>query len=256
MPEPLIFGVLGPLQGRRGRQPVDLGPARQRAVLATLLMFPSRVVSIHDLVGAVWDGDPPAGALTSLYSYISNIRRALEPGCPPRRRSRTLQRVAHGYAMEIEPEQLDSFLFKKTLQEGRRLLQQGRPEEAHVHVKRCLSLWRGSPYQELPKERFALREVSHLEELYRTATEVRIEAELALGRDIHGVTAELQALAEERPESEPVALLLMRALCRIGRPAEALLTFERIRLWLADELGVDPGPKLRKLHLSIVRRTT
>ncbi|WP_189061714.1 BTAD domain-containing putative transcriptional regulator [Longimycelium tulufanense] len=232
---------------------VELGPARQRAVLAALLLAPGQVMTPEQLTEAVWPGNPPAEAMANLHSYVSNLRRRLEPNRPPRGRNRILRREPMGYLLAVEPDQVDAHRFEQLLGEGRRLLLDGHHREAGRTLQECMALWRGTPYVDVRDCHQASQEAVRLEELRLLAVETRWEAELSQGRDASTVAAELAALRTKYPIRERLSWLLMQALCRTGRQADALKVYDSTRRALAEELGVDPGPELQKLFNAILR---
>lgn len=249
----LSFHILGPLGVRSAAGPLPLGPARQRAVLAALLLAPGQIVSAERLAEAVWPTGPPANVLASLHSYVSRLRRLLEPDCPPRGRDRILRREPHGYVLAVEHEQVDICRFESLLRDGRRQLREGRFAEAGTALAASLALWRGAPYGELGDYEPAVREAARLEELRFLTWEALWEAELSCGRDDGTAVAELAALSAKYPNRERLGWLLMVALCEAGRQAEAVRVYHRIRRALAQELGVDPGRELRVLFTRILR---
>ncbi|QKW09721.1 winged helix-turn-helix domain-containing protein [Streptomyces sp. NA04227] len=249
----LSFHVLGPLRVRSSKGPLPLGPARQRAVLSALLLAPGQMVSAERLADAVWPAGPPSNVLASLHSYVSRLRRQLEPDCPPRGRDRILRRELHGYVLAVEQERVDICRFERLLRDGRQHLREGRFAEAGRLLAASLSLWRGAPYAELGDYEPAVREAARLEELRLMTSEALWEAELSLGRDNGTAVAELAALCAKYPNRERLGWLLMVALCEAGRQAEAVRVYHRIRRVLAQELGVDPGRELRVLFTRILR---
>ncbi|MFI6979047.1 BTAD domain-containing putative transcriptional regulator [Embleya sp. NPDC050154] len=249
----LVFNILGPLAVSSTAGPLLLGPARQRAVLSALLLAPNQVVGAERLTEVVWPTGPPGNVAAGLHSYVSNLRRQLEPHCPPRGRNRILRREPHGYLLAVEGERVDACRFEYLLRHGRRLLREGRFEEASSALEASLSLWRGAPYAELGDYEPAVREAARLEELRFLTWEALWEAELCWGRDNVNAVAELAALSAKYPQRERLGWLLMVALCEVGREAEAVRVYHRIRRALAQELGVDPGRELRLLFTRIIR---
>ncbi|GAB2609935.1 hypothetical protein GCM10027168_48600 [Streptomyces capparidis] len=253
----LFFGlhvsVLGPLQVWSREHPVNLGPARQRAVLAALLLTPGRAMEPDRLKEAVWPRKPPQAAMANLQSYVSNLRRTLEPNSPPWYRNRILRRDPAGYVLDVEAEVVDAYRFERLLREGRGLLHQGQHQLASRTLGEALALWRGSPYPEVRECEAGAQAVTRLEELRLLALESRWEAELVLGRDASVIAADVASLRQRFPTRERLSWLLMQALYRAGRQAEALRVYHQTRTMLADEYGVDPGPELQELFGSILR---
>ncbi|RSN16106.1 hypothetical protein DMB42_04900 [Nonomuraea sp. WAC 01424] len=237
--------LLGPVTGVLGDAEIDLGAARQRAVVAMLASPPGRVVTKGRLVEGLWGDDAPPSAEQSVYTYVAGLRRALEPGREPGRRSTVLVGEAGGYRLLLAPRQVDSCLFTELVEEAR-LLDPGRGDDALRVLEQALSLWRGVALSGLAGP-FAEAERSRLEQLFLSATEARAETLLRLGRQREAITA-LQDLVGRHPLREHLHELLVLALHGADRQAEALLAYERARRTLDEELGVLPGEGLRAAH--------
>jgi predicted ATPase/DNA-binding SARP family transcriptional activator len=240
----LNFGILGPLlvahdQGRE----VALGGPRQRAVLAILLLHAGEVVSRDRLIEDLWEERPPATAAKTLQVYISNLRKVLGRG--------VLLTRGGGYVLQIEPAQVDAERFRALVTEGRRALQRGDAPEAAATLRDALGLWRGQPLADFAYEPFAQGELARLEESRRAAVEDRIEADLMLG-DHAALVAELEALVHTYPLRERLRAQLMLALYRAGRQADALAVYQRGRVLLVEELGLEPDPVLKTLQTQIL----
>ncbi|MFI9723647.1 BTAD domain-containing putative transcriptional regulator [Streptomyces sp. NPDC052396] len=249
----LHVSVLGPLTVLAQQRPVDLGPARQRTVLAALLLAPGETVPPERLLEAVWPRNPPGAAMATLHSYVSNLRRVLEPNSPPRCRNRVLRREPSGYVLAIDPALIDACRFEHLLRDGRRLLLEGQYKAASRTLESALTLWHGAPYPELCDDELGARSAARLEELRLLALESRWEAELAQERDYSVIAADLATLSMKFPTRERLSWLRMKALYRAGRQAEALKVYHHTRRLLADEYGVDPCPELQDLFGSILR---
>ena len=245
------FRLLGPLEAQDGARRVELGRPKQRVLLAVLLVHANQVVSLDRLIEELWGAEPPPQAAASLQTYVSNLRRALEPGRPARAPSRALVSQPPGYRLVVGAGDLDAARFAALAGEGHRLLQARRPAAAARVLREGLGLWRGSALEEVADEPFAVAEANRLEELRVTALEDRLAADLDLGGHAAAV-AELEDLAGRYPFRERLAGLLMLALYRSGRQGEALQAFEAARHALADELGIDPGRWLRQLQAGIL----
>lgn len=248
------FGVLGPVTAWCDGRSIALGTPRQRAVLAALLITPGRVVTVDQLVDALWDDAPPANVLSSLQSYVSNLRRVLEAGNPPGDRDRILRRRPPGYMLAIEPDHVDACLFEDAVRAGRYLADEQRFEDALDRLDKGLALWRGAPYEDFDDYQFADQEVARLEELRLFALETRFEIQLILGFDPTVIAADLRTLWIQSPTRERLGWLLMVALYRGGRTSEALRVFESTRKALQDEFGIDPDARLQQLFISILRQ--
>jgi DNA-binding SARP family transcriptional activator len=247
------FRLLGPLEAQDGERRVELGRPKQRMLLAVLLVHANDVVSLDRLIEELWGAEPPPQAAASLQTYVSNLRRALEPGRPARASSRVLVSQPPGYRLVVGAGDLDAARFAALAQEGHRLLEAGRPAAAAGVLREGLALWRGAALAEVADEGFAQAERHRLEELRVAALEDRLAADLDLGGHAAAV-AELEELAGRYRFRERLAGLLMLALYRSGRQGEALQAFAAARRALADELGIDPGRWLRQLETGILRQ--
>ncbi|MEV4359883.1 BTAD domain-containing putative transcriptional regulator [Nonomuraea sp. NPDC049625] len=242
------FRVLGPLEVRAdGGEPVGLGGARPRAVLARLLIARGVVVSTDTLIHDMYGDTPPPSALSSLHSYVSNLRRAIEPDRGPWAKPKVLIGRPPGYLLAADD--VDASRFEELV--GRSEFQS--PGEALTCLDAAFGLWRGVPYGEFGDETWALTEVSRLRELRLVALERRARALLDLGRP-QAVITDLEAETAENPLRERLWCLLALSLYRTGRQAEALAVLRRAARQLADQLGLDPGPELRSLEQDILRQ--
>ena len=247
------FKILGPLEVVDGGQQVHVGGARQRAVLALLLLQANRVVSIDRLVDQLWAGSPPPGAATTLRGYVHTLRKVLEPERATGRPSRVVLTQPPGYLLVVAEEQLDARRFERLAAEGRQRLAAGDAEAACSLLTQALGLWRGPALADFGFEDFAQTEAARLEELRLTATEDLMQAALHRG-DTSSLVAELGRLVEAHPLRERLRGLLMLALYRSGRQAAALAAYQQGRRMLAEELGLEPGPELRALEEAILRQ--
>ena len=245
------FGILGPLEVCRSGRAVPLGGPRQRAVLALLLLEANRAVSMDRLAEDVWGGDPPEGWATTLQTYVFHLRRALEPDRARGDAGGVLVTRDRGYLLRVDREHLDAALFQDGFTAGRAALQAGRYAEAAETLRGALDLWRGPVLADLADYAFIQREAVRLEELRLAAVEARIDADLALGRH-DALTAELEQLTADQPLRERLHGQLMLALYRCGRQADALAAYRHVRDLLADELGIDPGEPLQRLHAAVL----
>ncbi len=245
------FGILGPLEVSRAGRSVTLGGPRQRAVLALLLLEANRVVSMDRLAEEVWAGHPPDGWPTTLQTYLFHLRRALEPDRPRGGDPAVLVTRDRGYLLHVDRAYVDSAVFEDGFTAGRAALDAGRYAEAAQTLRRALGLWRGPVLADLADYAFTRPEAARLRELRLAALEVRIDADLALGRH-DALTAELDGLVREHSLRERLHGQLMLALYRSGRQADALAAYRRARDLLADELGIDPGEPLARLHAAML----
>ncbi|WP_345430092.1 BTAD domain-containing putative transcriptional regulator [Actinoallomurus vinaceus] len=253
MSDHLRFVLLGPLEAWSGDTRLDLGPPKRRVLLARLLIADSRPVSADRLGEDLWEGNPPAGALSSIHSHISRLRAVLEPDRTRRGGHTVLLSGSAGYTLNAAPHIRDSTRFEEAVNHARGLLTRGRLTEARREVQRGLTLWRGTALADAANYAFAEREIARLEEIRLAAGELHATVLLHEGRpDEAAVIAE--ELTTRSPLREAAWALLLRALYLVGRPAEALRRFETIRALLADELGTVPGPELSDVHVAVLRQ--
>jgi DNA-binding SARP family transcriptional activator len=242
--------ILGPVQVWRGEQRLALGGTRQLTLLAFLVLHANRAVSKDALIDAVW-GPARSDADNRLQMAIARLRKTLEPlngdAGPP------VQTVSGGYLLSIAPGELDADTFHAGVYAGTRALDAGAPAQAADLLSEALALWRGPPLAEVAFEDFAQGEIRRLEELRIRALECRIDAELQLGRHAE-LIGELEGLLGTAPRREHLARQLMLALYRCGRQADALDVYQRVRLALAGELGLEPGPALKALQVEILEQ--
>jgi len=243
------FRLLGPLEVLDAGQQVAVGGHKRRALLALLLLHRNEVVPAERLIDELWDGRPPTTAAKGLQVQISQLRKELARVSHPN--GAALLTRASGYVLQVPPETVDIDRFERALADGERARAAGRPEKALAHLSEALELWRGSPLVDFAYEAFAQDEIVRLEELRLVAAEERIDAELALGRH-HQVVAELQRLVGVNPLRERLRAQLMLALYRCGRRADALEAFRDDRRVSVEELGLEPGPELRRLEGQIL----
>jgi DNA-binding SARP family transcriptional activator len=241
------FKVLGPLQVVGPDGAYDLGAPKHRALLGLLLLEPGRVVSVDRLIDQLWHGEPPAAATSTLQAYVSNLRRVLEPGRKPGAPATLLVTRPPGYALDIEPAQVDAVRFEQSLRSALRAHEQGALDAAASELEAALALWRGSPYADCATEPWALTECERLGELRLVALETQLAIDLDRGRHAQ-VVGEAERLCKEHPVRERLRELLMLALYRSGRQAEALRAYQDARDVLVEELGIEPGPALRALE--------
>ncbi|GAA1715870.1 BTAD domain-containing putative transcriptional regulator [Nonomuraea sp. AD125B] len=250
----VAFRVLGPVEAYEHDDGLDLGGLRQRAVLARLLVARGQVVPVDTLLYDLWDDDAAKGAQSGLQVYISRLRRVLEPGRPRGGPNRLLVTVASGYALRVASEQVDALRFEQLVRAAGEHLEEGDPQSARGRLEKALGLWRGTPYSDFADQQWAEAEVNRLTELRLVARERHADTGLRLG--LHAETVpDLEALTTEHPLREEGWRLLALGLYRCGRQGDALAALRRARNILADELGIDPGPALRKLESDILAQS-
>jgi len=235
--------VLGPLEvvGDNG-QVIDVGGPRPRALLIALALAGGHPVPADQLLDQVWRGEQ-AMDRNRLQVHISRLRRTLGGDCISTR--------AGGYALAVQAGVLDADQFERLAAEGRAALQREDAARAAELLRRALDLWRGSPLAEFADTGFAPPVITRLEETRLAAIEDRIEADLKLGGQGE-LTGELEALVRAHPLRERLWGQLIVALYRSGRQGDALGAYRRARTVLADELGIDPGPELRRLESAVL----
>jgi predicted ATPase/DNA-binding SARP family transcriptional activator len=244
------FRVLGPLEVFGADGPIAIGGAKQRALLAVLLVHANSVVSADRLVDVLWGDAPPGDEAAALRTYVSRLRGVLETGEPAGQAS-VLVMQAPGYVLRVDPDQLDASRFEGLVTEGLRLAADGALATAGATLDEALALWRGRAFAEFADNDFARTEALRLEELRRLAIDERVEANLGLGRHAE-LVGELEGIVASNPFRERPRAQLMLALYRCGREAEALRTYQELRRYLADELGIEPSKELARLEEAIL----
>lgn len=235
--------LLGPIAAERRGDAVALGGPRQRSVLARLALVAGQVVTVDRLIDDVWSGRPPATAVNTLQSYVSLLRRAL--GDPT-----LLRREGPGYLITLPREQMDAGRFEANVAAAGAALEAD-PATALSLLDAALAEWRGPALADVSDEPWARSAIVRWDDMRVAAIEWRADACLALGR-LEGLVGELERALGEHPTREALAHRLMLALYRSGRQAEALRVYTRTRQYLAEEIGVDPGPDLVALQRAIL----
>ncbi|MBP0455357.1 winged helix-turn-helix domain-containing protein [Kitasatospora sp. RG8] len=246
----LRFQVLGPVQAWLDGKSLALGSPQQQAVLTALLLHSGRPVTTQDLVDGLWGDRPPAQAIAALRTYISRLRAVIEPRREIRRPAELLISVSDGYALRIPSDALDVAVFENRTSEASAARTAGDLHETHRLLASALGLWSGraltgvpGPYAESQRLRLAERHVTVSEERCAAALDIGLHAEMV---------GELSSLTAEHPLRERLRELLMLALYRCGRQAEALGVYTDTRKLLIDELGVEPGAGLSTMHSRIL----
>ncbi|WP_338061104.1 AfsR/SARP family transcriptional regulator, partial [Streptomyces kanamyceticus] len=247
----LTFQLLGPVRAWRGGRQLALGSPQQRATLAVLLLSHGRPVSVSELVDALWGEEPPPRAVGTLRTYVSRLRALLEPDRQARGRASLLVSAGGGYALRVPRGALDATGLEDRLTAARRLRGARQHAGAYGELTAALALSNGTPLAGLPGP-YAERQRDRLTELSVTAQEELFACALELGRYAEA-TPPLRAFAAEHPLRERAQALLMLALRRGGRQADALAVYEATRHTLATELGVDPGAELATLHEDLLK---
>ncbi len=247
----LSVQLLGPVEVRIDDVLVDLGGPQQRAVIAHLALEPGHVVSVERLIDRLWGDEPPRTPLGTLQSYVSRLRRALEPRRAAGAPAEVLVSEAPGYLLRVDPTQVDVHRFRSLVDEARLAADAGDHAAALARLDVALGLWRGPALAGIGADDLVRPIVVRLEEERAAAFDERFEALLALGRHQEAIP-QLQAAVDEQPMHERLWGLLALALYRSGRQADALRALSSAREVLLDELGLDPGPDLRELEQRIL----
>ena len=237
------YRILGPVEAVDETGPLALGGQRQRALLAFLLVNAGSVVSTDRIINELWGEHPPKAAAASLQNFVVRLRKLLG--------AEAVVTKPPGYVLGATPEQIDAARFERLVTEARR----AEPAERASKLREALALWRGAPLADCAFESFAQAEIRRLEELRLEALEARIEADLELGSGPE-LVGEIESLVTAHPFRERLRAQLMVALNRAGRQAEALQVYHDARRALVDELGIEPGARLKELYRSILRQET
>lgn len=246
----LRFAILGPIRAWHNDTELDLGSPQQRAILAILLLSQGRQVPRDVLIDAIWGDDPPRSAAGTIRTYISRLRRCLDP-VTAHGAIELLKTVGDGYTIATEAITVDAEQFSRLLQQAQLARDSGDFRLAVSQLGAALGLWRGMPLAGIPGP-YADTQRARLLELRLDVTEDRLSMDIDSGGHL-AVIAELRTLLTEHPLREKLSELIMHALYRAGRQADALAVFDGVRRLLRDELGIDPGPGLRAMHERILR---
>jgi len=222
-----------------------------RSVLALLLLQANQVVHVDTIIEELWGPNPPRSAVTIVQTYIYHLRKvfAAEKLDPPGKS--LLATRSPGYLLHAEPEQMDAEIFERLVQEGRDLKEKDRPRQAAATLSRALGMWTGPALADVPQGRLLQAHAVHLEELRINALELRIQADMALGKH-RELIAELRSLTCAHPFHEWFHGQLISVLSRSGRRGEALQAYQSLRALLSEELGVDPSPGLQRLQRHVL----
>ena len=244
----LEFRILGPLTVRVEGVALPIGGPKQRALLAMLLMSANRVVSRERLIGELFPAQDVESADHALRNHVSRLRKVLRPVATDEPR---LVARPPGYLLRVEPGELDLDTFEQLVADAREALADADPDAAAESLRAAEALWEGRPLSDLEFEAIMHVEVGRLEEVRLAAIEERIEAELALGKQLT-LVPELESLTAEHPFRERFRAQLMLALYRSGRQAEGLEVYRRTRTLMNDELGIEPGVELQQLERAML----
>ncbi|PZG03061.1 hypothetical protein C1I95_34080, partial [Micromonospora craterilacus] len=249
--EDVEVSVLGPLRLRVNGAEVKVGGPRPRAVLALLVAAGGRAVPATTLIEQVWPDSPPPAVSNTLQGYVALLRRLLEPGRAARAAARRVVWNGSGYALRLRPASVDADRFERVAIEAHAALVANRPGAAATALDAVLPSWRGRPYEDIADAPPLLVHAARLERIRATAVADRHAASIALGEHAAAI-APLAALVEETPLDERLWELLALAQYRAGRQGDALGTLRTARRQLAEELGIDPGDRLRQLESDVL----
>ncbi len=238
--------MLGAVEALQDGRPLPIGGPRQRALLALLSLDPGRPVAAGRLVDEIWAGEPPDGAEITLRSYISRLRATLGPDAP-------ITSSSAAYTLQVDTETIDARRFERLVRDAEAALARRNARGARDFATAALGLWRGPAYGGHGTDGALRIEAERLESLRLRATELRIEASLALG-EAAALVDELEALVRQHPYRERIWQHLMLALYRADRQADALAAYQRAREQLVEQLGLDPGEELERLQQQILRQ--
>ncbi|GAA5015002.1 hypothetical protein GCM10025734_63090 [Kitasatospora paranensis] len=239
------FGILGPLQIRDDAELRAVPAAKQRVLLAALLVRRGQVVPTELLVDIIWNIHPPRSAATTLRNYVMRLRKGIG------RAGERIETRAGGYLINVEAEEFDAHRFIALRDLGAEALRRGEPERARTLFDEALGLWRGPALVDVDSDALRRAEAERLTEARLDVQECRLETELMTGQ--HAVLfGELRSLTAAHPERERFWVQLMTALYRSGRQSEALTVYQQVRGILDEEFGVEPGAELRTVHQRIL----
>lgn len=250
-PPTTAFNVLGPLAVIVDGAAVRLGGPRQVAVLGRLVLSPGHVVSMDQLVDSVWDGDAPKRPEVAVRSYVSNLRRSIEPDRDPGDRRSCIENSSPGYRLNVDRSQVDAYRFESLLSAGQAALAAGEPASAMVQFDEAQNLWRGEVCEGMVESDALLAYRSRLSELRLAMIELSSTARLELG-ELEGVIADVEAAIALHPLRERLSELAMMALYRAGRQSDALAVCRQLRGRLLESLGVTPGRPIEELEHRIL----
>ncbi|HEY2689650.1 MAG TPA: BTAD domain-containing putative transcriptional regulator [Streptosporangiaceae bacterium] len=240
------FRILGPLEVWTGQGWGGIGAPKWRALLAALLLNPGQAVSTDRLIAELWGDDPPDRAANLISVYVFRLRRLIDDA-----EGRVLTTRAPGYQLQLAPGDVDAEGFEALVGQGRQALAHGDFRSAAATMTEAVGLWQGQALADVPPSALVTAEAGRLEEYRLDAVELRLEADIGCGRHAE-LVPELRRLVSSQPLREGLWGLLIRALDRAGRHAEALAAYGEARQVIADELGVDPGPELQRLYQNLL----
>lgn len=241
------YRILGSLEVSSSGTTPDLGPHKQRALLAILLLHANEIVPTDRLIDLLWGDRPPRTANHSIQIYVSELRKAIAPLAE----DQVIITRSPGYRLDADPSTIDAWRFEALLNEATRELREGDAGVGSEKLRAAMALWRGPALSEFAYDEFAQSEIRRLTDLRLAGLEELAAVELAAGRSAQAMSV-LETAIREDPLRERLRELMMLALYRTGRHAEALRTYEAFRAKLGEELGLDPSPPLQRLQERIL----
>ncbi|AFR09510.1 transcriptional regulator, SARP family protein [Nocardiopsis alba ATCC BAA-2165] len=249
--ESVNFTILGALEILKDDRECTPKAPKVLQVLALLLLRANHPLPMSVLVRELWGDHPPKSAVTTVQTYVCQLRKAIEEVDTATEEPEYLLTRSSGYLLRVSPEQVDALVFQRLLGEGRRLLEEGRTDAASKRLGEALDLWSGPCLAHVSRGPLIEPHAVRLEEQRLHAQELRIRAELLLGRERESI-GELRSLAMEYPLNEWFHGRLIHALHRAGRRDEASTAYRRLRLALSEELGLEPSLELQTLHQEVL----
>jgi DNA-binding SARP family transcriptional activator len=244
------FQLLGPVRAWSGRTELELGPPQQQAVLVLFLLARGQQVSLDEIIDALWSDQPPQSAVGIVRTYVSHLRSHLGQAAG-HRSTEVIRPVARGYVLTLDSAAIDTDEFERLTRNSEEVCRHGDIGAATGFLRDALALWHGTPLAGIPGRHAEIQRI-RLTELRTATVEEVLAMEIDSGRHLTAA-AELRGLLAAEPLRERLSELLMLALYRSGRQAEALAVFAATRRRLRDALGIDPGPSLRQIHQWILR---
>ncbi|WP_345943675.1 BTAD domain-containing putative transcriptional regulator, partial [Streptomyces sp. SID3212] len=250
------FSVLGPVRAWRHGTELELGPPKQRALLALLLTQAGQPVPVHEILDVLWGQDPPDSAVNVVHRHVGALRRLLEPDLPTRAASRRLVRGSGGYRLDVDPDAVDLLRFRALRDEARQASEAGDPAGATELLIEALGLWRGPTATGIPPQIQAHPVFAAVDREHLTVVKEAAERALETGPSLTGrVLITLRHAAAHHQLDEVLQARLIVVLAATGHQAEALGVYQAVRSRLADELGLDPGPELRAAQQQVLRQS-
>ncbi|WP_344144262.1 AfsR/SARP family transcriptional regulator [Streptomonospora arabica] len=245
------FGILGRLEVVNGDLEYTPGSPKLRQLLALLLCSPNKALSTDAIIDELWCDAPPRSVTTTLQTYVYQLRKAMSQHFPGHFSGESLVTCSPGYVLRVPEDRIDSISFERYNQEGREHFYAGHPVEARAKLNAALALWRGDAMADVQRGHRLQAHAVGLEEQRIECLQLRIAAEMRLGRQ-HECISELRSIVATYPLNEWFYAQLMCALTLVGRRGEALEAYQDLRRVLTEELGLDPSPELQRFQMEIL----